>query len=617
MSSEERFDLLLEKYLDGALAAGEESELRDLLGARPELRARFVASLTQEAALRKIRPAELTASARFDLRTVRTVESPGGASSGSSRRALATPRHPQRAKRRLEVGWMPVTLAASVALIATAYLVVSRPLPVPVARVAVAEIARVASIRMVEGQGSAPGFTRGGHEFPLVADLKLRPGDAVNAQGGVVGLEYLGEGTSLELKFGTSLAFKDATGKHLHLASGEVRATVARQPAGQMLRIVTPQAQAIVVGTRFGLSVRGDLTRLEVTEGCVRLARENGESLDVTAGRIALATADGQLAFMTDARFDAAVSPETAKATEPAQTRTPTSVRPRLSPAGGRAFTDASPWNAALPRQPVLDPANDASVGLLGRRVSIALYAYSVPVYEADERTPVRRVVCSKPWGASPFSGWDVRVPDGATPNTGTNGSLMVIDWHARRTWEFYRFEWRGPDIHCAWGGHVGLDGSGVDSDYTGAAGGSWLGGLIRVREMEQGRIEHALIFGSMYAKKEVRFPGRKPDGDYTGPGGIPVGTRVQLDPAIDVGAIPGLAPAETAIAVALQKYGAYCVGRTQNFSMMFFAERAPDATGTEHPGAVYQAKGLVRDSPDLSRIPWGSLRVMRQWDGK
>jgi anti-sigma factor RsiW len=123
MSADERFDLLVEKYLDGALVATEETELRDLLAVRPELRARFVASLTQEAALRKVRPAELTASARFDLRVTKAKagESPAEPGRSVSARHMGS-RRLQRSARRSEIGWMPVALAASVILVATVYM---------------------------------------------------------------------------------------------------------------------------------------------------------------------------------------------------------------------------------------------------------------------------------------------------------------------------------------------------------------------------------------------------------------------------------------------------------------------------------------------------------------
>jgi anti-sigma factor RsiW len=70
MSGTDRFDLLMEMHLDGALDAAGEAELRDLLAARPDLRAEYVASLTQEAALRNLEAAALTATARHDLHAV-------------------------------------------------------------------------------------------------------------------------------------------------------------------------------------------------------------------------------------------------------------------------------------------------------------------------------------------------------------------------------------------------------------------------------------------------------------------------------------------------------------------------------------------------------------------
>jgi hypothetical protein len=66
------------------------------------------------------------------------------------------------------MGWMPIVLAASVALIATAYLVLFRQPATPPTRVAVVEVVRVATVTMVEGQGRAPTLIRDGKESPLV-----------------------------------------------------------------------------------------------------------------------------------------------------------------------------------------------------------------------------------------------------------------------------------------------------------------------------------------------------------------------------------------------------------------------------------------------------------------
>lgn len=54
MNGPDRFSLLLEKYLDRALAPEERRELKERLAADPALRAQFVESVTQEAALRAL-----------------------------------------------------------------------------------------------------------------------------------------------------------------------------------------------------------------------------------------------------------------------------------------------------------------------------------------------------------------------------------------------------------------------------------------------------------------------------------------------------------------------------------------------------------------------------------
>jgi hypothetical protein len=58
-------------------------------------------------------------------------------------------------------------------------------------------------------------------------------------------------------------------------------------------------------------------------------------------------------------------------------------------------------------------------------------------------------------------------------------------------------------------------------------------------------------------------------------------------------------------------------VGRTQQYTMTIFFELAPDARDMEHPGAVYSARGLTEDTPELKHIPWAALRVMKRWDGR
>jgi hypothetical protein len=137
---------------------------------------------------------------------------------------------------------------------------------------------------------------------PAKAGLDLVPGQEV-----VVGgrLAYAGlkctDGTRLDLYGDTAVRLVSdrrapsgsdpGAGRSVLLLRGLVAAEVTRQPAGHPMVFATPNAEARVLGTTLKLEVRGDLTRLEVREGRVRLTRkEDGAFTDVTADHVAVAT---------------------------------------------------------------------------------------------------------------------------------------------------------------------------------------------------------------------------------------------------------------------------------------------------------------------------------------
>ena len=89
----------------------------------------------------------------------------------------------------------------------------------------------------------------------------------------------------------------------------------------------------------------------------------------------------------------------------------------------------------------------------------------------------------------------------------------------------------------------------------------------------------------------------------------LPEGSRIQLDPSINVDAIPGITPAEKVIAKTLQTYGAYVVDKG-GARMAFLFEEIPGATSS-NPGAAWSNAGLKWDYYDMSKIPWSQLRVI------
>jgi hypothetical protein len=244
-------------------------------------------------------------------------------------------------------------------------------------------------------------------------------------------------------------------------------------------------------------------------------------------------------------------------------------------------------------------------------RAYAQLYEYGIPVFEAGDHTPRYAVECSAPWSGCRLEGEQVPIPPNARPNTGSDAAMVVIDRGENRIYEFWQARSTpSGGWETAWGGWLPLDGDG-QGGVTGS-GLSLMGGLVRSYEIRAGRIDHALAFASALSCRDVfRHPATKTDGVSLAPDCLPQGARIQLDPAVDVDAIPGITPGEKAVAEALQTYGAYL--RDATSAIMAFAFEQPTSDADPYPVAA----GFPWDFYDMPHIPWDRLRVLRQWDGR
>ncbi len=144
----------------------------------------------------------------------------------------------------------------------------------------------VASLVRVDGKAFA--VAQGGRR-PARAGQDVLLGGGLETEDGTAWVRYK-DGTELRLEEKTLVEKLSDDGRCVHLTRGAISATVRSQPPGLRFAVVTPQARAEVVGTRFAVSVGADATRLDVDEGRVRLWRlSDGESVEVGAGYTALA----------------------------------------------------------------------------------------------------------------------------------------------------------------------------------------------------------------------------------------------------------------------------------------------------------------------------------------
>jgi len=293
--------------------------------------------------------------------------------------------------------------------------------------------------------------------------------------------------------------------------------------------------------------------------------------------------------------------------------------------ASGRPWAASSPFNTPIPANPVLDPNSGTITSYLsgGTNTQIAnLYDYGGPVFNAYASTPKVTVTSTAGWGPDPFAGQAVPMPPGAGPNPGSDGHLAVIDWSTSRVYEFWQLSqvdathWTTswgqivPDVVNGVGNETLTGGSSTASNI------SALGGLARAYEMRQGHIDHALQFASdAVTPTDFRWPALKTDGSNMSgqplAATIPEGARIQLDPSIDLAAIPGITAGELIVGRALQRYGAYCTDQGGARMGFGFENPAGDAAGDPYPGV-----GFAWDYYQMGHIPWDRIRVLRSWNG-
>jgi len=130
----------------------------------------------------------------------------------------------------------------------------------------------------------------------------LSDGDALETVGlkSSAGIKYpdgslvlLNPETRVSKIYGTAGGANEQPAKRFYVERGVISANVFKQPEGRPMTLLTSNAEATVIGTRFTLAAQPRQTRLEVTEGVVRLTRLGDKRfVYVKAGEYAV-VADG------------------------------------------------------------------------------------------------------------------------------------------------------------------------------------------------------------------------------------------------------------------------------------------------------------------------------------
>jgi hypothetical protein len=244
-------------------------------------------------------------------------------------------------------------------------------------------------------------------------------------------------------------------------------------------------------------------------------------------------------------------------------------------------FSSASPWNTPLGSgAQYADESDPRTADIREGDSSVNAGMFSHPIYQATDDDPEQLVHTHD---------GDVRyrIPADAQPalpawgERYTDAHLHVIDPTRSHVDECFQMR---PRLDGAWDctfhQRIDLYGDGVSDGGTRAYGGSAIGGLIRIWELEAGTIPHALAFAMPNERMQQGpvWPASREDNqneDYQGT--VPMGTLVAIPPDVDLEALD-LTPAGLVLARALQDYGAYLVDGSRQF--VFYTE--PSAEGTD-----------------------------------
>ena len=265
--NKDRSSELIQSYFLGCITADEMVELDRLLKDEATLRAQFAATARLESNLRD-------------------AASSMPAECGRSRHGA------RDSKRHVLVG-----LRAAAVITLCAILVsqirsgVSSP---PIARV-------------VELNGSATWIAEGEQtEARLEAGAELTGGtlevSSVNSWAEFV----FTDGSSVWVSGPAAVSLSDGeAGKLIRAREGYLSLDVSPQPAGRPMRVITPSAEAVVLGTRFNIAASSSSTRLTVNEGRVRITRlADGRVQDVSADQRVVAALEQDTEFEALSRGD-------------------------------------------------------------------------------------------------------------------------------------------------------------------------------------------------------------------------------------------------------------------------------------------------------------------------
>lgn len=264
------------------------------------------------------------------------------------------------------------------------------------------------------------------------------------------------------------------------------------------------------------------------------------------------------------------------------------------------------------------DPRSDGWVaGLRGANaypyVNGPTGVFAPPVYTVSSSTPRRTVRC-RFCGAYTGEGdtkyedeITVPIPDGAIPDPSADGHIAFVDRTRGLEWNLINARRGDGSWNAGGAGQFSLAGDGHQNVELG--GGSATGSHLPLSQaVSTDEVQAAIADGSYLIPHALQFGAPNVDGrcwvypalgsDGGVIGGLPEGARIQLDPLLDVSALP---PGARVLARTLQVHGAFLRDLSGAFAVYLRPQR----------GTAPEWSSLGIDGDALAAIPTERFRVL------
>lgn len=307
-------------------------------------------------------------------------------------------------------------------------------------------------------------------------------------------------------------------------------------------------------------------------------------------------------------------------------------LAPDSAPLALPAYSGSSPFNEEIsPTHSIAAESTQMVRSMLRAEAEkgfvLTVGRWTVPIYVAARSTPTQTVRLRQAppqWHEPPSylgfpPGWSesldtplpdllrgVPIPTAAEPDPSLDAHMTIIDSDSNCEFDLYGAHKSAEGWEAIWMNSTRLSGAGVYPAGMGTTASGFAGnaGLIWPQELRNGGINHALLFAYPFTKAGGPvWPATSSDGLSSAPGAMPEGTRIQLNPSLDVSSL-SLPPYEEVIAKALQRYG-MILGDTGG-AMGLFGVGSQSFNVNPYEGV------LPRGSyPTLSGIPVSQFRVL------